>query len=46
MNKESEREQIKNLLKDLEKTYPALNEKIVGAMEKAGMEGWKTGSEF
>ena len=46
MDKESEREQIKNLLRDLEKTYPALNEKIVGAMEKAGMEGWKTSSEF
>ena len=41
MDHESEREQVKNLLKDLEKTYPALHEKIVGAMEKAGTDGWK-----
>ena len=41
MDKTSERERTKQLLKDLEKTYPALNEKIIGAMEKAELGGWK-----
>ena len=40
MDKTSEREKIKQLLKELQKDYPALNEKIVGAMQKDGIEGW------
>lgn len=40
MDKTSEREHIKQLLKDLGKTYPALQEKITGAMQKEGLSGW------
>ena len=40
MDKTSGREQIKQLMKALEKDYPALSEKITGAMEKDGISGW------
>ena len=40
MDKTSEREHVKQLMKDLEKTYPALSEKIIGAMEKENLCGW------
>ena len=46
MDKTSERERVKTLLRELEKTYPALNEKVTGAMEKAGICGWKTAKEL
>ena len=40
MDGASERERVKQLLKDLEHTYPALSEKITGAMQKEGISGW------
>lgn len=40
MDKTSEREKIKNLLAELEKDYPALKEKITGAMRKSEISGW------
>ena len=40
MDKTSEREKIKELLSELEKTYPALKEKITGAMQKGEISGW------
>ena len=40
MDKASEREQIKTLMRELEKKYPALSEKITGAMAKEGLSGW------
>jgi tRNA(Ile)-lysidine synthetase-like protein len=40
MDKTSERERVKQLLKELGKTYPAIPEKIVGAMEKDHICGW------
>lgn len=39
-NKETQREVIKTLLKDLEKDYPHLKEKITGAMQKENITGW------
>ena len=39
-DKESERENIKNLLLTLEKTYPAVKEKIIGALQKGQISGW------
>lgn len=39
-DKESERENIKNLLLSLEKTYPAVKEKIIGALQKGQISGW------
>ena len=40
MDKASGREHIKQMMKELEKDYPALSEKITGAMEKEGICGW------
>lgn len=40
MDKTSEREKIKKLLTELEKDYPALKEKITGAMQKDNLSGW------
>ena len=40
MDKTSEREHVKQLMRELEKNYPALSEKITGAMEKDGISGW------
>lgn len=40
MDKESERENMKNLLLELEKTYPAVKEKITGALQKGEISGW------
>ena len=40
MDKTSEREHIKELMAALSKTYPALSEKIIGAMGKEGLSGW------
>ena len=40
MDKASEREHVKQLMWELEKNYPALSEKITGAMEKDGISGW------
>lgn len=34
------REDMKNLLSELEKKYPALRQKILGAMQKGGISGW------
>ena len=39
-DKESERENVKNLLLTLEKTYPAVKEKIIGALQKGQISGW------
>ena len=44
MDKTSERERVKQLLKELGKTYPALNSKVVNALEKAELDGWKISS--
>ena len=40
MDGESEREKTKELLKELNGTYPALTEKIIGALEKGHISGW------
>lgn len=40
MDKTSNRNEMKELLKELEKKYPALKEKIIGGMEKAEICGW------
>ncbi len=40
MDKTSEREKIKKLLTELEKEYPALKEKITGALQKDEITGW------
>ena len=40
MDGHSERENMKNLLDTLERTYPHLREKIVGAMERGNIDGW------
>lgn len=39
-DKVSERQTMKNMLSDLEKKYPHLKEKIIGAMQKAEITGW------
>lgn len=36
----SNREKTKKLLKDLERDYPAIKEKITGALQKAEISGW------
>ncbi len=41
MDRDSERARVKALRRDLEKTYPGRREKLVGALEKAGIDGWK-----
>ena len=40
MDGDSERERVKQRLKELEQTYPALKEKILNGMQKAGLDGW------
>lgn len=40
MDKTSNRNDMKELLKSLEKDYPAVKEKIIGGLEKAGLNGW------
>lgn len=40
MDKTSNRSNMKELLKSLEKDYPAIKEKIIGGMEKANISGW------
>lgn len=39
-DKNGNRSDTKSLLSELEKKYPALREKILGAMEKADISGW------
>lgn len=39
-DKNTQRETTKNLLKDLEKQYPALRKKIVGSMQRGEISGW------
>lgn len=39
-DKVTERQNVKELLKDLEKDYPAVRKKIVGALERSGTDGW------
>ncbi|MBR3768801.1 MAG: adenine nucleotide alpha hydrolase family protein [Clostridia bacterium] len=40
MDKISNRNEMKQLIKELEKTYPALKEKIIGGLQKADLCGW------
>ena len=40
MDKTSNRNEMKELLKELEKSYPSLKEKIIGGMQKAEICGW------
>ena len=40
MDKTSNRSEIKDLLKELDKTYHPLNEKIITALQKAEISGW------
>ena len=40
MDKTSRRNDMKELLKSLEKDYPSVKEKIIGGMEKANISGW------
>ena len=40
MDKTSNRNEMKELIADLEKKYPSLKEKIIGGLEKAGLNGW------
>lgn len=39
-DEKTNREDTKKLLSELEKTYPALRQKIVGAMQRGGISGW------
>lgn len=39
-DKTSNRNEMKELLKELEKTYPSLKEKIIGGMQKSDISGW------
>lgn len=39
-DKATERQTVKDLLKTLEKDYPALQKKIVGALERGEIDGW------
>ncbi len=36
----SERQNVKNLIKELNKTYPGVREKITGALRRKGIDGW------
>ncbi|MDQ5983414.1 MAG: tRNA-cytidine(32) 2-sulfurtransferase [Eubacteriales bacterium SKADARSKE-1] len=36
----TEREKIKNLISDLEKTYPNLSKKLFGAIQRSSISGW------
>ena len=40
MDKESNRQNMKELLKSLEKDYPAVRKKIVGALERSRIDNW------
>ena len=40
MDKTSERQKVKDLLRDLEKDYPNLRGKITGAMQRGEICGW------
>lgn len=40
MDKESNRQNMKELLKSLEKDYPAVRKKIVGALERSHIDNW------
>ncbi|MBE6790327.1 MAG: tRNA lysidine(34) synthetase TilS [Ruminococcaceae bacterium] len=40
MDKTSNRNEMKELLKSLEKDFPALKEKIIGGMQKGEISGW------
>lgn len=40
MDKISNRNEMKQLLIELEKTYPSLKEKITGGLSKSGISGW------
>lgn len=40
MDGHSERENMKNLLNALEKTYPHLRDKIIGALDRGNISGW------
>ena len=37
---DTSRQEIKELLKTLEKTYPDLKAKVMGAMQRADLDGW------
>lgn len=39
-DKTSNRSEMKELIRELEKKYPALKEKIIGGMQKADISGW------
>ena len=43
MNGASKREEIKVLIKTLEKTYPNLKDRIFGGMRRLPLDGWQTG---
>jgi len=45
MDKNTEREKSKELIKNLSKDYPDLKAKILGAMERSNISGW-SGSVF
>lgn len=40
MDKTSQRQTMKELIRSLEKDYPGLREKITGAMQRSGITGW------
>ncbi len=40
MDKTSNRNEMKELLSELEKKYPSLKEKIIGGLQKADLNGW------
>ena len=40
MDKTSERQKVKDLLRELEQDYPNLRGKITGAMQRGGVSGW------
>ena len=39
-DEKTNREETKNLLRDLEKRYPALRQKIIGGMQRGNISGW------
>ncbi len=41
VDKETEREKTKNLISELSKTYPDLKAKLIGALERGNISGWK-----
>lgn len=40
MDKTSNRNEMKKLLRELEETYPSVKEKIIGGMQKGSLSGW------